>query len=149
MSELTPQADKYADCAADMAVLSAMHWKELFGPKGYRADSGAITDMEHAGAFALFTLRDEAGVLAGYVAFTLARSPFFGINIATESGFYLLPEHRGAFAMTKLLRFAAETLTKNGIQRVLLAHANENNIASLVKRAGFTPSGVNYFYEKG
>jgi len=149
MSELTPQADKYASCAADMAVLSAMHWKELFGARGYRADSGAITDMERAGAFALFTLRDAVGTLVGYAAFTLARSPFFGINIATEAGFYLLPEHRGSFAMTKLLRFAAQHLTNNGIQRVLLAHADGVNISSLVTRAGFVRSGVNYFYEKG
>lgn len=147
MSTLVPQLESYAACSAEAAVLTAMHWQELYGNEDYRADSGAIIDMEKLGLFLFYTLRDEMDELAGYAGFTLKKSPFFGIAIAEDAGFYIHPAYRGTSGITKLLKFAVLNLKSRGVNRILVAHGASTDLSPLLQRAGFYKSSIVYSYE--
>lgn len=138
--------ESYQACVAESAILNALHWIELYGVAGYRADHGRICDMERDGCFAYFALRSENKSLAGHAGFMLINSPFYGKVIALDAFYYILPEFRGAFGMCKLLKFAAKTMKENGAGSVIVSHKTANNIRPIIERAGFVKTGETYTF---
>jgi RimJ/RimL family protein N-acetyltransferase len=148
MSDLTCAQELFVNNTADIAVLSGMHWKELYGTSnGYCCDFPAVVLSEQNGGVAYFTLRDPEGKLAGHVGFMVYRNPFYGKLIAMDIFYYILPEFRGSLGMCKLLRFAGTTLRSQGVDQVVVSHQEGNNLSSILKRAGYIKAGETYFYE--
>ena len=141
--------ESYGECVAEAAILNALHWWELYGKAGYRADHGGIVDLEKNGGFAYFTIRSTEGFLMGHAGFMLIDSPFYGCVIALDAFYYIKPEYRGQMGMTQLLKFAATNLVENGIETVAVSHKTNKNISPLIERAGFVKSGEMFFFNKG
>jgi len=141
---LTVHQERFADSVTDATVLMAMHWKELYGAAGFRADIGGMTDMEARGEFFYFTLRSDKGELAGHLGMMIIRQPLYGKLIAMDLFYYILPEHRGGTAICKLLRFGAESLQRMGIPQISMSHPADNNLGALLKRAGFRKTSEIY-----
>lgn len=148
MTDMTCAQESIAANAADVAVLTGLHWKELYGSSaGYSPDFVAMVESEKHGGTAYFTLRTPEGKLAGHAGFMVYRSPFYGKLIAMDIFYYILPEFRGSFGMCKLLRFAGSTLRSRGVDQVVVSHQASNDLSPLLKRAGFAKSGEMYFFE--
>jgi L-amino acid N-acyltransferase YncA len=148
MSELTPAQERMSANAADIAVLTGHHWKELYGScEGYSPDFASMLESEKMGGVAYFTLRTSEGKLAGHACFMVYRSPFYGKLIAMDIFYYVLPEFRGSFGMCKLLRFAGTTMRSQGVNQVVVSHQANNNLSPILVRAGFAKSGETYFFE--
>ena len=139
-------AESYQGCVAEAAILNALHWIELYGTSGYRADHGGICDMERDGGFAYFTLRSENKSLAGHAGFMLINSPFYGKSIALDAFYNILPEFRGQYGMCKLLKFAARTMKQNGVDSVIVSHKTAANIRPIIERSGFVKTGETYTF---
>jgi len=141
---LKVQHELFADCVADSAVLMAMHWKELYGARGFRMDFGGISDSETVGGFKYFTLRTEEGQLVGHLGMMVFKPPYYGLVIAMDIFYYVLPEHRGSMAICKLLKFGGETLKAMGVQQVNMSHPVDNDLGIILKRAGYTKTSDMY-----
>ena len=137
---LTPSVESYESCAAEAAVLTALHWQEMYGKQGYRANHGGMVDLEKAGGFAYFTLRDTDGKLCGHAGFMVLNSPFYGMLIAIDVFYFVLPEHRGGLGICKLLRLAGEHMTKCGIRRIMASHHVGSDLHPILERAGYVMS---------
>ena len=148
MSDLTHAQESMSANAADIAVLTGLHWKELYGSsEGYSPDFASMIESEKRGGVAYFTLRTAEGKLAGHACFMVYRSPFYGKLVAMDIFYYILPEFRGSFGMCKLLRFAGSTMRSQGVDQVVVSHQASNDLSTLLKRAGFAKSGEMYFFE--
>jgi RimJ/RimL family protein N-acetyltransferase len=148
MSDLTCAQESFAANAADIAVLTGMHWRELYGSSnGYAPDFRGVAESEKHGGVAYFTLRDPEGKLAGHICLMVYRSPFYGKLIAMDIFYYILPEYRGSLGMCKLLRFASSTLRQQGVEQVVVSHQATNDLSPILKRAGFVKAGEMYFFE--
>lgn len=148
MNQLTPFQETLADNASDVAVLTGLHWKELYGScKGYSPDFASMIEAEKCGGSAYFTLRTTEGKLAGHACFMVYRSPFYGKLVAMDVFYYVLPEFRGSFGMCKLLRFAGATLQSQGVNQIVVSHQANNNLSPLLIRSGFSKAGEMYFFE--
>jgi hypothetical protein len=148
MTELVAAQESFAANAADIAVLTGEHWKELYGSSaGYGPDFASVAESEKRGGVAYFTLRTPEGKLAGHFCAMVYRSPFYGKMIAMDIFYYISPQYRGSFGMCKLLRFAATALKNGGVDQVVVSHMTGSGLAPLLKRAGFVQSGEMYFFE--
>lgn len=148
MSDLTPAQELMSANSADIAVLTGLHWKELYGScEGYSPDFASMLMSEKQGGVAYFTSRTAEGKLAGHACFMVYRNPFYGKLVAMDVFYYILPEFRGSFGMCKLLRFAGTTMRSQGIDQVVVSHQEGNDLSPLLRRAGYTKSGEMYFYE--
>jgi hypothetical protein len=143
---LTANHEFFKNSVADAAVLIAMHWKEMYGPEGLRANFGGIVDAEAAGTFKYFTLRDDGNVLAGHLGMMLIHTPYYNKVIAMDIFYYVLPEYRGTFAICKLLKFGAQVLKSMGIQQVNVSHPEHKDLGIILKRAGFHKSSDMYTF---
>ena len=112
--------ENYGDCVAESAILNALHWIELYGKKGYRADHGGMVDLEKNNEFSYFTIRNSDGLLMGHAGFIILKSPFYGSILAMDAFYYIKPEYRGQMGMTQLLKFSAEYLINHGIDSVFV-----------------------------
>lgn len=148
MSDLNAFQESMSANAADIAVLTGLHWKELYGSsEGYSPDFASMLEGEKRGGSAYFTLRTAEGKLAGHACFMVYRSPFYGKLIAMDIFYYILPEFRGSFGMCKLLRFAGSTMRSQGVDQVVVSHQASNDLSSILKRAGYAKAGETYFFE--
>ena len=148
MSDLTCAQELMANNTADIAVLTGLHWKEMYGSSaGYSPDFASALLSERNGGAAYFTLRDQEGKLAGHASFMVFKSPFYGKLIAMDIFYYILPEYRGSFGMCKLLRFAGSTMRSQGVEQIIVSHKTDNNLSPILIRAGFEKTGEMYFYE--
>ena len=142
----TPAREKYSDCASEAAILNALHWSESYGHAGYRLDHGGISDLEAEGGLAYYTLRSSSSILMGHAAFLLTYSHVNGAMVALDSFYYIRPEFRGAFGMSKLLRYAANDLRQKGITNIIVSHKASNSIGKIIERAGFCKTGETYTF---
>ena len=148
MSDLTPAQELMSANSADIAVLTGLHWKELYGScEGYSPDFASMLESEKRGGVAYFTLRTPEGKLAGHACFMVYRSPFYGKLIAMDIFYYILPDFRGSFGMCKLLKFAGSTMRSQGVDQVVVSHQSSNDLSPLLVRAGFKKAGETYFFE--
>ena len=148
MSNLVCAQELFAANAADIAVLTGLHWREMYGNcDGYSPDFNGVVESEKRGGVAYFTLRTPEGKLAGHACFMVYRNPFYGKLVAMDVFYYILPEFRGSFGMCKLLRFAGTTMRSQGIDQVVVSHQEGNDLSPLLRRAGYAKSGEMYFYE--
>ena len=148
MTELTPAQESFAANAADIAVLTGLHWKELYGSASvYNPDSKRVAASETAGGVAYFTLRTPEGKLAGHFCAMVYVSPFYGKLVAMDIFYYILPEYRGTFGMCKLLKFAGNRLRQQGVDQIIVSHMANNNLGPILSRAGFAKTGEMYFFE--
>jgi hypothetical protein len=143
---LIAKHELFKDNVADAAVLIAMHWKEMYGPEGLRANFGGISDTEAVGGFKYFTLRDESNVLAGHLGMMLINTPYYNKTIAMDIFYYVLPEYRGSFAICKLLKFGAQVLKNMGVQQINVSHPEHKDLGVVLKRAGFHKSSDMYTF---
>lgn len=148
MSDLTCAQERMSANAADIAVLTGLHWKELYhSSEGYSPDFASMLLSEQNGGAAYFTLRTPEGKLAGHAGFMVYSNPFYGKLIAMDIFYYILPEFRGSFGMCKLLKFAGATMRSQGVDQVVVSHQQNNDLSSILKRAGYVKAGETYFYE--
>ena len=143
---LTVQHELFGDNVSDAAVLSAIHWKELYGNAGFRVDFGGVVDTEAAGGFKYFTLRNENEELVGHLGMMVIRPPYYGKIIAMDIFYFVLPEFRGTFGLCKLFKFAAASLQAMGVQKVNLTNPVHVDLAPVLKRAGYVKTGETYTF---
>jgi hypothetical protein len=148
MTELTPAQESFAANSADIAVLTGLHWRELYGTtEGYGPDFKRIAESEKNGGVAYFTLRTPEGKLAGHFCAMVYVSPFYGKLVAMDIFYYILPEYRGSFGMCKLLKFAGNAMKKQGVDQVIVSHMSGSKLGPILSRAGFNKAGEMYFFE--
>lgn len=148
MSDLICGQELFANNTADIAVLTGLHWRELYGTsEGYSCDFPGVILSEKKGGVAYFTLRTPEGKLAGHAGFMVYSNPFYGKLIAMDIFYYILPEFRGSFGMCKLLKFAGSTMRSQGVDQVVVSYQQNNNLSSILKRAGYVKAGENFFFE--
>jgi hypothetical protein len=146
MTNLSVRHELFRDNVADAASLIAAHWKEFYGPAGFRTDFGGMVDTEANGGFKYFTLRDDEGKLAGHLGMMVMSLPYYGKVIAMDIFYYVLPEYRGSFAICKLLKFGAQALQSMGVQQINISHPENKDLGVVLKRAGFNKSGEMYIF---
>jgi GNAT superfamily N-acetyltransferase len=116
------------------------HWDETEGYRevqGYDPDLAQFIYLDRNNMFREFTVRDEFGKLVGHLGYILHNSRHTKRKAASEDFFYLLPEHRQGMNAMKLLRFAVAQLKDDGCVEIGMSSKLTNDIAPLLKRAGF------------
>jgi hypothetical protein len=145
-SSLSAHHELVSDNIADAAILSALHWKELYGTKGFRVDFGGVVDTEAVGGFKYFTLRTEEHKLVGHLGMMVLRPPYYGKVVAMDIFYFVMPEFRGTFGLCKLFKFAANTLQSMGVQQVTLSNPNHVDLSAVLKRAGYRKTGETFMF---
>ena len=79
------------------------------------------------------------GGIAGYASFFVSRHPFIDERTAQMESFYVVPACRDGFAGVRLLRFAAESLKKQGVRAVHLGAPFYGRCGGLFRRLGAQP----------
>jgi len=143
-----------SDCYPEFVVLSAREWEEVGNNERYgqyMPDLELGLQYEAAGAFFLFTVRDQSTMeLVGYFVITVAPSlKQRGRTVAQDSGMYLTPEARQGrpWMMAKFLKFLEKAFATFGIHTLEVGHHPDDNgwrAGKFYERQGYTPSAATY-----
>lgn len=116
-------------------------------PGGFKPDQflRRWTDLVKSGVACVLGLFGDDGQINGALAFMLHPDIFNGDPVATESFWYMLPNHRGA-GMQLLARFEQEA-RRLGCKRIHMIHLHRLQpeiLGKLYARHGFEAIETNY-----
>jgi len=101
-------------------------------------------ELNKYGGLVIFTVREE-NKLIGYSFFVLQYSFHYKQLIcAINDLFYILPEYRGKFLGSKLLKESEEILNKMGVHQVQMRTKVYANFGKILERAGYKDTEVVY-----
>lgn len=141
--------EKMAEVRAEIEPLHKAHWDEVEGEflqVGMDVAYDKYTAFEERGQFALFTVRDAAQRLVGYLMCYVHRSNHSKESMmAREDALFLAKECRGHGAANALLDYAEKCLKQLGVKVFALSsrhYAGGVNLVPWLKGRGFKPSAV-------
>lgn len=134
------QQEFLADCYQEAQHLLKMHWEEIALNKdaiNLNPDYEQYEEAEKAGMLRIFTARDEAKIV-GYFALLVHRSLHYRDHMfATNDVIYLDPEYRKGLTASKMIRFAVDCLTQDGVSMVFINTKIHKPFDILLERLGF------------
>jgi|GEM_PF-1936373 hypothetical protein len=95
-----------------------------------------MLDRERAGQMLQFTARRE-GVLVGHLRMYVFESDHTATKVAEEDALFMLPQHRGGFAVMHLMRFAEASLKRLGVREIRANSKLSNRADVLMRRMGY------------
>lgn len=137
----TVRVEALDQMADEAALLAAAHWREveaaLHGQEEYSLDYSRYAALERLNMLMVLAVRDAAGRLAGYAAFTLAPCPHLaGDVVAALDGLYLVPAARRGLVALSLLRHAETALAGRGATLVQYSSPASRPCDALYRRLG-------------
>jgi hypothetical protein len=129
----------------EIAPLHWAHWQESESSRHelpYNPNYDAYVQQERTGSFMVFTVRDAAGALKGYMQMYIGRSNHTGVLISNEDALFLDPEVRKGFICRRFAAYAEQCLRALGVREVRLSVKNTNGVWKVWERMGFAATGV-------
>ena len=125
----------------EAVILWSGHWKETeaaYREADMNPDFKQFAALESAGMSRYFTARVK-GQLVGHLYFIVHKNRHTRTLTAVEDFYYFLPEHRHGSDAIKLLRYAVDSLKREGVQQVGMSSklTGKKNIDPILKRVGF------------
>ena len=134
------QQEFLADCYQEAQHLLKMHWEEIALNKDaikLNPDYEQYEEAEKAGMLRIFTARDGAKIV-GYFALLVHRSLHYRDHMfATNDVIYLDPQYRKGLTASKMIRFAVDCLTQDGVSMVFINTKTHKPFDILLERLGF------------
>lgn len=125
------------DVIGEVGPLLQLHYEELTLNKDVvklDPDWKRYADLEHAGAFHVFTARDDEK-LVGYSAFFLqSHIHYRGLMVAQNDVLYLHPEHRLGMTGVKLIKMSHNGMRAAGADKIIWHCKHSNNLKQLLLR---------------
>jgi len=136
----TFQVERMRDCLSEIRPFHMDHFRETEGYKGVdcAVNYAAYLAAERSGSFVLFTCRDRAGALLGYLMMDIYRCRHTSLMQATEDALYLRKSARKGYRATSLLRYARACLGAMGVRHAIFTSKVGRDIGALLRRAGGT-----------
>lgn len=136
------QVESYPQCHAEMAQLYEAHWREVDGFQDRMPFALDTEKMHHAaelGVLVVITARDEEGALKGYALWGLGENHYHkGTLISASMGFYVVPDARGQWIGTRLLRTSEAYLRRMGVKFVdICVKTGHEELGKLAQIQGF------------
>lgn len=141
--------EKMSDLKDEIVPLHRQHWDEVekdFTSLEMDVAYDKYDAFEQRGQFVLFTVRDAALTLVGYLMCYVHRSNHAqGDMMAREDAMFLAKSARGTGAANGMLDYAEDCLKKLGVRVFALSSrhfAGGTNLMPWLGMRGFTPSAV-------
>lgn len=100
-------------------------------------DKDTYFNVQEAGAFRLFTIRDE-DLLVGYCGFFIKHNPHYKTSLqANQDVLFLAKEYRKAMLGLKFIAYCDEELKNEGIQVVRQHIKAAHNFGKALERMGY------------
>jgi len=127
-----------ANVLHEIQPLLIQHWQEIAHFKDIPLDPDwhMYAAADDADKLRIYTARDSVFELAGYAIFILGNMHYKSTKTAHQDIVFLRPEHRG-FAGFRLLRFADQELSNEGIEVVYHHVKAAHNFGPLLERMGY------------
>lgn len=145
------QVERIQDIVEEIKELHREHFVETEVPykgESFNPDYNQFCDLERAGSFVLFTIRDGLK-LVGNLGFVLHISRHTSRPSAYEDFYFVLPEYRRGFLAIRFLRYAVRVLAESGYEEIGMSSkltANKD-IEPILTRVGFRPVAKFYHIE--
>ena len=151
--EYTIQVERFRSIIEELHHLHAAHWLETEKHRHgleLAPNYDAMIEREKAGRLLQFTMRDKHGRLVGNLRMFISTSLHTQTEYASEDTLFLLPQHRGGFAVMALLRFAEQALRSIGVREIRANSKVINRADVLMRRMGYTPVALEFvkFFEE-
>jgi hypothetical protein len=132
------QVERMRDALDEIRPFHMEHFRETEAYKGvdFAINYAAYLAGERAGSFVLFTCRDEAGALLGYLMIDIYRCRHTSLMQATEDALYLRPGERKGYRASALIGYALKCLGAIGVRHAIFTSKVGRDIGALFRRAG-------------
>lgn len=139
------QKESLCDVIAEVGSLLALHYRELTLNRDVvklNPDWGRYSDLEHAGAFHVFTARDD-GRLVGYSAFFLGHHLHYkDLVVANNDVLYLHPDARNGMTGIRLIKTSEAGMKALGAAKITWHAKYSNDLQQILVRLGYTDEEV-------
>ena len=149
--------ERLENIVTELKVLHANHYDEtevLYKERKLDPDYEGYTQLEHAGKFVLFTVRDTVtGRLVGDLMYYLGQSVHNKtVLLAREDAFYIVKDHRGGQLAKLFLKFAEDCLLDLGVGQIGMTDKSPcggKSLGRLLEPLGYKPVALQYVKEIG
>lgn len=141
------QAERFSEALDELHTLHVAQWAETEKHRHglvLNPDYLALIERERDGNLLQFTMRAANGQLVGNLRMFLATSLHTQTRYACEDSLFILPEHRGGFAVMALLRFAQDAIRSLGIREIRINSKLVNNADVLMRRMKYQPVSLEF-----
>ena len=129
------------DVINEVEPLLELHYQELTHHKDViklDPDWARYTEMEHAGAFHIFTARDDEQLI-GYSAFFLNHHIHYRHTVVAQNDvLYLHPDHRNGMTGIRLIKNSEREMKALGADKVVWHCKYSNDLQQILQRLGYT-----------
>lgn len=146
--------ERIADMLPELTVLHQQHWEETerqYYDAEMKPDMVEIMGLERDGIILQFTARAGGEQMIGQLVYRLGRTYQHDERLwATEEGFYVVPEARGAKAggvALQLLNYAEAAVVSAGARMICMGDKSPlggPSLASLARRRGYKAVSIQY-----
>jgi hypothetical protein len=146
--------ERIADMLPELTVLHQRHWEETerqYYDADMRPDMDEVVELEREGIIVQFTARAGGEDMVGQLVYRLGRTYQQSEKLwATEEGFYVVPEARGAKAggiALQLLNYAEAAVIEMGARMICMADKSPlggPSLSSLARRRGYKAVSIQY-----
>ena len=141
------QAERFVDALDELHELHVAQWGETEKHRhglALNPDYLTLIARERNGDLLQFTMRTADGRLVGNLRMFLATSLHTQTRYASEDSLFILPEHRGGFAVLALLRFAQAAILSTGVREIRINSKVINNADVLMRRMKYQPVALEF-----
>jgi len=141
----TYQKQCLCDVIAEVEPLLELHYQELTLNRDVvklNPDWHRYAELEHAGAFHVFTARDD-GRLIGYSAFFLGPHLHYkDLVVANNDVLYLHPDARSGMVGIRLIKTSEAGMKALGAAKITWHAKHSNDLQQILARLGYTDEEV-------
>jgi GNAT superfamily N-acetyltransferase len=131
----------------EMIPLGAEHWAEEGNTTAFDPNIQFYGWAWESEGFKVATARDAAGVLVGYVVFSLSDSNNDKTKTGTFMAIFLKKKNRGGGNGRGLFEFAVMIMRAMGAKRVIASAIPGTSYDRWLRLAGYKPKAVEYIHE--
>lgn len=132
--------ESLCDVIAEVAPLLELHYRELTLNRDrvkLNPDWNRYSELEHAGAFHVFTARDD-GRLVGYSAFFLGPHLHYkDLMVANNDVLYLHPDARNGMLGIRLIKASESGMKAMGAAKITWHAKYSNDLQQILARLGY------------
>lgn len=139
------QKESLCDVIAEVEPLLELHYRELTLNRDVvklNPDWSRYSELEHAGAFHVFTARDGCRLI-GYSAFFLGPHLHYkDLVVANNDVLYLHPDARSGMAGIRLIKTSEAGMKALGAAKITWHAKHSNDLQQILARLGYTDEEV-------
>lgn len=117
------------------------HWREIALNQEcikLNPDFDRYEQLEQAGIFKLFTVRNETDIVGYFACFVMPHLHYCDHLYATNDVLYLKPEYRKGFTGIRLIKFAERCLKDDGVSVIQINTKNHKPFDPVLIRLGYS-----------